>query len=139
MTSSIDLESGGDALTVVDGEGEPAPKKKPEALEGRSPGQLMWLRFRRDRVGVISACVVIFFFVIAALAPVIAKLYGKDPYTLYAQEPEYPFLLDDFAMPTVGSAASRATSGSVSNRSSAGTCSPSSCTACAPRCTWPSW
>ncbi|MEV5430132.1 ABC transporter permease [Streptomyces sp. NPDC052701] len=68
--------------------------------EGRSPGQLMWQRFKRDRTGVVSACVVIFFFVVAALAPVISKLYGKDPYTLYAQEPDYPFLLDDFAMPT---------------------------------------
>ncbi|GAA3501233.1 hypothetical protein GCM10019016_083400 [Streptomyces prasinosporus] len=60
----------------------------------------MWQRFKRDRTGVVSACVVIFFFVVAACAPLIAKLYGKNPYTLYAQEPEYPFLLDDFAMPT---------------------------------------
>ncbi len=60
----------------------------------------MWQRFKRDRTGVVSACVVIFFFVVAALAPVIAKLYGKNPYTLYAQEPDYPFLLDDFAMPS---------------------------------------
>ncbi|WP_343243947.1 ABC transporter permease [Streptomyces sp. SID13726] len=101
MTSPIDIE-GGDARAVVDGDGDPEPKKKPEALEGRSPGQLMWLRFKRDRTGVASACVVIFFFAVAALAPVIAKLYGKNPYTLYAQEPEYPFLLDDFAMPSGG-------------------------------------
>ncbi|GAA0685016.1 ABC transporter permease [Streptomyces thermocarboxydus] len=76
---------------VVKGEKQP---------EGRSPGQLMWQRFKRDRTGVVSACVVIFFFLVAALAPVISKLYGKDPYTLYAQEPDYPFLLDDFAMPS---------------------------------------
>jgi peptide/nickel transport system permease protein len=68
-------------------------------LAGRSPGQLMWLRFKRDRTGVISAFVVLFFFAIAALAPVIAKLYGKDPYTLYYTEPEYPYLLDEFSMP----------------------------------------
>ncbi|MGK5446488.1 ABC transporter permease [Streptomyces radiopugnans] len=66
-------------------------------LAGRSPGQLMWLRFKRDRVGVISAIVVIFFFLIAALAPVISWLYGKDPYTLYGQE-RYE-LLDEFGFP----------------------------------------
>lgn len=60
----------------------------------------MWMRFKRDRTGMITAVVVLFYFVIAALAPVISSLYGKDPYTLYAQEPDYPFLLDDFAMPS---------------------------------------
>ncbi|WP_431983740.1 ABC transporter permease [Streptomyces qinglanensis] len=54
-------------------------------LAGRSPGRLMWMRFKRDRTGVISACIVLAFFLIAALAPVIAKLYGKDPYTRYGQ------------------------------------------------------
>lgn len=58
----------------------------------------MWLRFKRDRTGVVSACVVIFFFAIAALAPVISKLYGKDPYTLYSQE-NYE-LLDAYGYPT---------------------------------------
>lgn len=51
--------------------------------ESRSPGQLAWRRFKRDRTGVISAFIVIFFFVIALAAPLIAKLYGKDPYTTY--------------------------------------------------------
>ncbi|MET9295420.1 ABC transporter permease [Streptomyces sp. NPDC003077] len=59
--------------------------RKSGALVGRSPGQLMWMRFRRDRTGVISACVVIAFFLIGLLAPVISKLYGKDPYTRYGQ------------------------------------------------------
>ncbi|CAL9443974.1 MULTISPECIES: ABC transporter permease [unclassified Streptomyces] len=100
MTSPTKAEDSGSAAVldpeltattdVAQGEKQP---------EGRSPGQLMWQRFKRDRTGVVSACVVIFFFVVAALAPVISKLYGKDPYTLYAQEPDYPFLLDDFAMP----------------------------------------
>lgn len=93
--------------TTVTGEtgspGEPgevtkeAPPEKAAVLVGRSPGQLMWLRFKRDRTGVVAAYVVIFFFAIAILAPVIAKLYGKDPYTLYGQED--PGLLDDFGFP----------------------------------------
>ncbi|GAA3975726.1 ABC transporter permease [Streptomyces plumbiresistens] len=57
-----------------------------KGAESRSPGRLAWTRFKRDRTGVISACIVIFFFVIAICAPLIASLYGKDPYTLYGQE-----------------------------------------------------
>ena len=69
----------------------------PKANESRSPGQLAWRRFKRDRTGVISAGIVIFFFVIAIAAPLIAKLYGKDPYTTYGQD--IPGLLNDFAYP----------------------------------------
>ncbi|OIJ64874.1 ABC transporter permease [Streptomyces mangrovisoli] len=65
--------------------------------ESRSPGRLAWRRFKRDRTGVISACIVIFFFVIAIAAPLIAKLYGKNPYTTYASA--RPELLDDFSYP----------------------------------------
>ncbi|MEU6081525.1 ABC transporter permease [Streptomyces sp. NPDC047108] len=71
---------------------------KDPSLTGRSPGQLMWLRFKRDRTGVISAFVVLFFFAIAALAPVISMVYGKDPYTFYGQE--QAGLLDEFGDPT---------------------------------------
>ncbi|WP_031048432.1 ABC transporter permease [Streptomyces sp. NRRL F-5650] len=99
MTSPIGIEDGGTAA-VTDGAPEPAKTEEAKSHEGRSPGQLMWLRFKRDRTGVVSACVVLFFFVVSALAPLIAKVYGKNPYTLYAQEPDYPFLLDDFAMPS---------------------------------------
>lgn len=68
-----------------------------DELVGRSPGQLMWRRFRRDRVGVISGCVVLFFFLIGLLAPVISWLYGKDPYTRYGEED--PSLLTDYGYP----------------------------------------
>ncbi|MGK5499702.1 ABC transporter permease [Streptomyces sp. URMC 125] len=64
---------------------------------GRSPGQLMWRRFRRDRTGVASACVVVFFFAFGLLAPVISRLYGKDPYTRYGQEREG--LLNEYGYP----------------------------------------
>ncbi|MGP3985263.1 ABC transporter permease [Streptomyces sp. 3N207] len=70
---------------------------KGSELAGRSPGQLMWLRFKRDRTGVISACIVLAFFLIAALAPVISKLYGKDPYTRYGELD--PTLLNDNSYP----------------------------------------
>ncbi|MET7611810.1 ABC transporter permease [Streptomyces seoulensis] len=69
----------------------------PKGSEGRSPGRLAWKRFKRDRTGVVSAFVVLFFFLIAIAAPLIAKLYGKNPYTTYASE--RPELLDAFSYP----------------------------------------
>ncbi|MGW3289068.1 ABC transporter permease [Streptomyces sp. NPDC001002] len=68
-----------------------------KANESRSPGQLAWRRFKRDRTGVISAIIVIFFFAIALAAPLISKLYGKNPYTTYASQD--PSLLDAFSYP----------------------------------------
>ncbi|MFC0599706.1 ABC transporter permease [Streptomyces palmae] len=67
------------------------------SLAGRSPGQLMWRRFRRDRTGMVSACVVIVFFLLALLAPLISRLYGKDPYTTYGLD--RPGLLNEFFYP----------------------------------------
>jgi peptide/nickel transport system permease protein len=66
-------------------------------LEGRSPGRLMWLRFKRDRTGVIAAYVVGCFFLIGLLAPLISKAYGKNPYTVYADE--RPDLFDSAGVP----------------------------------------
>ncbi|MEU8970156.1 ABC transporter permease [Streptomyces monashensis] len=66
-------------------------------LEGRSPGRLMWLRFKRDRTGVIAAYVVGCFFLIGLLAPLISKVYGKNPYTVYADE--RPDLFDSAGVP----------------------------------------
>ncbi|OIK26425.1 ABC transporter permease [Streptomyces malaysiense] len=94
MTSPIDMGGGG--TTVVSG--EPGPKATGGApLTGRSPGQLMWTRFKRDRTGVISAYVVGFFFLVGLLAPLISKLYGKNPYTVYADE--RPDLFDSAGVP----------------------------------------
>ncbi|MFC4607920.1 ABC transporter permease [Streptomyces maoxianensis] len=100
MTSPIETEDTDSSVTLDKETATKNDAAESKTLVGRSPGQLMWTRFKRDRTGVISALVVLFFFAIAALAPVISALYGKNPYTLYAQEPDYPFLLDDFAMPT---------------------------------------
>ena len=72
-------------------------RSEAEQPVGRSPGQLMWLRFKRDRSGVISAYVVGFFFLIGLCAPLIGKLYGKNPYTVYADE--RPELFDSAGVP----------------------------------------
>ncbi|MCX4764747.1 ABC transporter permease [Streptomyces sp. NBC_01275] len=95
MTSPTDIEGGGTPV-VADGD-QPPSTTEAKVPEGRSPGRLMWLRFKRDRTGVISAYVVGFFFLIALAAPLIAKLYGKDPYTVYADE--RPELFDSAGVP----------------------------------------
>jgi peptide/nickel transport system permease protein len=65
---------------------------------GRSPWQIGWQRFRRDRVGVWSGYVVLFFVAVAILAPLIVKLYGKDAYTTYGDKT--PGLLNEYGFPT---------------------------------------
>ncbi|MFE3739434.1 ABC transporter permease [Streptomyces sp. NPDC059134] len=85
-------------LETPPGNGGPPPASAaPRSGAGRSPGQLALRRFRRDRTGVVSACVVAFFFVVAVCAPLIARLYGKNPYDTYGQD--NPGLLDDFGFP----------------------------------------
>lgn len=69
----------------------------PSGSESRSPRQLAWRRFKRDRTGVVSAIIVICFFVVGLAAPLIAKLYGKDPYTTYGLS--NPGLLGDNSYP----------------------------------------
>ncbi|MDQ0599160.1 peptide/nickel transport system permease protein [Streptomyces canus] len=86
------------SLEVTD-EDSVAPVKS-SALKGnesRSPGRLAWSRFKRDRAGVISGYVVLFFFVVSIGAPLIAKLYGKNPYTTYGINT--PGLLNEFGFP----------------------------------------
>jgi peptide/nickel transport system permease protein len=92
--------------TQAAAEPEPAPDDASGAVSpgtpiapefvGRSPRQLAWIRFKRDKVGVICALVVLAYFLIAAFAPLITKLYGQNPYTLYGQDDN---LLNSLAMP----------------------------------------
>ncbi|MEV6422074.1 ABC transporter permease [Streptomyces sp. NPDC051662] len=98
MTSPVQTE-GAEASTVPDAKGGSKDgTQEAKTLTGLSPGQLMWRRFKRDRTGVVAAVIVIFFFVIALLAPLIKMVYGKDAYTLYGQDSLD--LLDEFNMPT---------------------------------------
>ncbi|MGW1725635.1 ABC transporter permease [Streptomyces sp. NPDC002306] len=102
MTSPAKAEGSGPSIALdPELESKPEPAKGETKLEGRSPGQLMWQRFKRDRTGVICAVVVILYFVIALVAPLLTKLSGTDPYTLYGQDPTFADkpVLDDFGLP----------------------------------------
>ena len=57
------------------------PKVGGTPVVGRSPGQLAWMRIKRDRVAVVSAIVLAFFALLAVFAPVISWLYGSKVYT----------------------------------------------------------
>ncbi|MGN9913266.1 ABC transporter permease [Phytohabitans sp. LJ34] len=49
-------------------------------VAGRSPGQLAWVRLRRDRVAMVSGGALVLFLLIAILAPLIEMAYGVGPY-----------------------------------------------------------
>ncbi|MFC0528028.1 ABC transporter permease [Phytohabitans kaempferiae] len=49
-------------------------------VAGRSPGQLARARLRRDRVAMVSGGALVFFLLVAILAPLIELAYGVGPY-----------------------------------------------------------
>ncbi|MYS21439.1 peptide/nickel transport system permease protein [Streptomyces sp. DvalAA-14] len=97
MTSPSQAAADGDSLTLEpEGmSGAPGGKGTPE-LAGRTPRQLAWIRFKRDKTGIVCAFVVAFFLVVALAAPLISKLYGKNAYDLYGQDDG---LLNSYGLP----------------------------------------
>jgi peptide/nickel transport system permease protein len=78
--------------TGVGADAVPGPDG-PKEFVGRSPGQLAWARLRRDRTAVVSGVVMVLFLLIASAAPLIAKLYGVNPYEQFQDR------LDSYGMP----------------------------------------
>jgi peptide/nickel transport system permease protein len=75
--------TGENVLVDVGAEEEPAaPISGPipaKQFVGRSPGQLAWLRLKRDKTATTSGFVVLFFIVVAIAAPLIELIYGYGP------------------------------------------------------------
>ncbi|HEX6872821.1 MAG TPA: ABC transporter permease [Micromonosporaceae bacterium] len=79
--------AGDDVISVKDGENvavEVAPEAPPtpkaaSSVVGKSPGQLAWVRLRRDRVGMVSGFIVLGFILTGILAPLIEWIYGYGP------------------------------------------------------------
>jgi ABC-type dipeptide/oligopeptide/nickel transport system permease subunit len=63
----------GESLPV--GPGEAVPKK----IQGRSLGQIAWMRLRRDKVAMTGAGVVVLLILVAIFAPLIVKVFGHPP------------------------------------------------------------
>ena len=84
-TEFVGAEGAVDETGVVDG----------KQVTARSPLQLFWRRFRRDRVAMVAAGIVILACLIAIFAPLIVKVVGApDPNV------QNPDLLDDFGSPS---------------------------------------
>jgi peptide/nickel transport system permease protein len=84
-TEFVGAEGVVDETGVVDG----------KQVTARSPLQLFWRRFRRDRVAMVAAVIVILACLVAIFAPLIVKLAGApDPNV------QNPDLLDDFGSPS---------------------------------------
>lgn len=67
----------------------------PEEIIGRGPWELFWVRYREDKVALVSSGVVVFVALVAILAPWIVKLVAHPP------NAQYPDLLDqNFGTPT---------------------------------------
>lgn len=62
-------------------------------VEGKSPRQLAWIRFRRDRFALFATGVIGCYAVVAIFAPVICGVLGISPYTLSSDS------LNDFGLP----------------------------------------
>ncbi|WP_061255653.1 ABC transporter permease [Microtetraspora glauca] len=49
------------------------------AIQGRSLGQIAWMRLKRDKIAIAGGLVVIFLILVAVFAPLIVGLFGHDP------------------------------------------------------------
>src|SRR5262245_58292030 len=72
--------TGGVALDVNSPVDVAVPKgTDKKEIVGRSPGQLAWLRLKRDRTAFLSAVTLVVMTVIAVAAPLIKAVRGMDP------------------------------------------------------------
>lgn len=89
------VEGPGGAVVVGEGPLSEAEEEVAEkaAIVGRSPGQLAWIRLKRDRVALVSGIVLVVMLLLAVGAPLISKLYGQNYHSQHFN------LLDDSGYP----------------------------------------
>lgn len=69
------------------------------SIIGRTPWQIFWTRFRRDKVALAATGFLVLLAIAAISAPLIADLVGHGPNDLYRET------LDEIGLPTVGPSA----------------------------------
>ena len=52
------------------------------AIAGRSPRQIAWSRFKRNRVGMVAAGISIFLLSMSLFAPIVCRIIGINPFDL---------------------------------------------------------
>jgi peptide/nickel transport system permease protein len=80
-------------LSAVAGATEVHPETVSGAIQGRSPRQIFWARFRQDKAAMLGGGVIIVLLILAILAPLIAKIVGHPPNSVYLD------MTDDFGIP----------------------------------------
>lgn len=68
-------------------------EEKALVIEGKSPRELAWNRFRSDRFALVAVGIIFFYAIVAVFAPVICKVFSISPYTLDGKA------LNDFGLP----------------------------------------
>ncbi|HEU4354743.1 MAG TPA: ABC transporter permease, partial [Actinomycetota bacterium] len=66
------------------------------SIIGRTPWQIFWSRFRKDKVALVAAGFIVVLALAAILAPLIADLVGHGPNELFSET------LDEIGLPKVG-------------------------------------
>jgi peptide/nickel transport system permease protein len=74
MTAPLDVTGG-----AIEAQPEAVLEGAPGRIEGRSLGQIAWMRLKRDKVALAGASVVVFLVLAAILAPVIVRILGHPP------------------------------------------------------------
>jgi peptide/nickel transport system permease protein len=80
-------------VSVVAGAAEVHPETISAAVEGRSPRQIFWARFRQDRAALLGGVVIAILLLLAVFAGVIAHIVGHGPNDVYNN------MTDDFGIP----------------------------------------
>jgi ABC-type dipeptide/oligopeptide/nickel transport system permease subunit len=65
-----------------------------DEVVGRTPWQLFWLRFRRDRVALTALGFIVFLILVAVFAGPLASAFGHPP------NAQYPSALDNYGLPS---------------------------------------
>jgi peptide/nickel transport system permease protein len=80
-------------VSAVAGAAEVHPESVATSVEGRSPRQIFWMRFRQDRAALVGGIVVIVLLLLAIFAGVIASAVGHGPNETFLD------MTDDFGIP----------------------------------------
>ena len=81
-------------MSALAGSVEVPSEVAPATIQGRSPRQLFWMRFRQDKAALFGLCVVTILILLAVFAGVIAHLIGHGPNEVFQAE-----MSDDYGIP----------------------------------------
>jgi peptide/nickel transport system permease protein len=87
------VRSEADVTTTGSPPQEPGPPTAEKVIAGRSPWELFWRQFRKDRWAIAGIVIVVIMIVLAVMAPMFANWTGHDPNNVNLEA------LDTFGLP----------------------------------------